>query len=517
MRVGVVHRADHESPRRGIAGGVRVAMAMLLCGWTWSETELMAATTPPYPSLELQPSTPWSDAGSLDILELVPTSTSTPPKIEAIGRLNGRADPNDGTLGMGGVDLSWRPDERISIAMIAGGMMDRFDEGDVRGSGLDADSGSRDPLALLGGRTSAFDGLDFGGFSATSVTPFDSGRAMTPSTNEDRLRSMFMATRAIVKPGDGTSIGFVATHGGSMEPDRSLVGVDLGQQIGNHRVDVWIQQSLGSMREDAISNEDRMALGASLGGSIDSLRYRVGWTQIGESFESGLGRSGSGSANSLLGSMDWKVPIRSLNLIDRVEIGVAAVVDADAEFDPNKVDIKVDAIRFVTNEGHRLELGMVQQLRPDAIDGVGLSSQERYRMAVVSDPSSPFKVQGQVDLGEQGSGSNAIWNGTARWNPGGGFHLGGSVRAESRNEDLELRETILTSIDGGFKVGGDAAFQSSMGFDSARDRLSVRQSVGWSFQNNAALSIRFEQQLPISTASTDPVQIRASIGGKFEF
>ena len=91
------------------------------------------------------------------------------------------------------------------------------------------------------------------------------------------------------------------------------------------------------------------------------------------------------------------------------------------------------------------------------------------------------------------------------------------MRAESRTDDIEFRETILTSIDGGFTVGGDAAFQSSMGFDSARDLLSVRHSVGWSFQRNAALSIRLEQQLPISTASAETVQIRASIGGKFDF
>ena len=138
-------------------------------------------------------------------------------------------------------------------------------------------------------------------------------------------------------------------------------------------------------------------------------------------------------------------------------------------------------------------------------------------MAVVSDPASPLKLQGQVDLGEHGANAAATWNGAARWNPGGGFHLGGSVRAESRTDDIEFRETLLTSIDGGFAVGEDAAFESSMGFDSARDLLSVRHSVGWSFQSNAALSIRLEQQLPISTASAEPVQIRASIGGKFEF
>ena len=517
MRVGVVHRADHETHQRGIAGRVPVVVVMLMCSCAWFETALVAAVTPPYPALELHPSTTWTESSSLDVLELVPASTSNLPKVQAIGRLNDGNDPTDGALGMGGVDFSWRPDERISIAMIAGGMMDRFDESDFHVPGLGSGSESADPLGSLAGRTSAFDGLDFGGFSATNVSPFDSGRAMTSSGNDDRFRSMFMATRAILKPADGTSIGFVATHRGAMEDERSLVGFDLGQEIGDHRVDIWMQQSLGSMQQDKVSNEDRMALGASLGGSIDSLRYKVGWSQVGESFDSGLGRSGATGVNSILGSMDWKLPTQGLSFIDRVELGVAAIVDTDADFDPNKVDIKIDAIRLVTNAGHRIELGMVQQLRPDLIDGVGFSSHERYRVAVVSDPASPLKLQGQVDLGEHGANAAATWNGAAHWNPGGGFHLGGSVRAESRTDDIEFRETLLTSIDGGFAVGEDASFQSSMGFDSARDLLSVRHSVGWSFQSNAALSIRLEQQLPISTASSEPVQIRASIGGKFEF
>ncbi len=138
-------------------------------------------------------------------------------------------------------------------------------------------------------------------------------------------------------------------------------------------------------------------------------------------------------------------------------------------------------------------------------------------MAVVSDPGAALKLLGQVDLGEYGSNGAATWNGAARWTPGGGFHLGGSIRAESRTDDMELKETLLTSIDGGFSVGENASFQSSLGFDSARDRLSVGHSVGWSFQGNAALSIRVEQQLPVTTASVEPILVRASIGGKIEF
>ena len=132
-------------------------------------------------------------------------------------------------------------------------------------------------------------------------------------------------------------------------------------------------------------------------------------------------------------------------------------------------------------------------------------------------PTAPLKLKGQVDLGESGSDAAAIWNGAARWTPGGGFHLGGSVRAESRTDDRELRETLLTSIDGGFQVGQHAAVKSSLGFDSARDRLSLGHSVGWSLQNNASLSIRFEQQLPIMAGADESIHIRASIGGKFEF
>ena len=156
-------------------------------------------------------------------------------------------------------------------------------------------------------------------------------------------------------------------------------------------------------------------------------------------------------------------------------------------------------------------------MRGDPIENQGLSSQERYRVAVVSDPAAPLKLQGQVDLGEHGSDTTATWNGAARWNPGGGFHLGGSVRAESRSDEIELSETLRTSIDGGFQMGRHASFRSSFGFDSAKDRLSVGHSVGWALQSNATLSIRIEQQLPIATSSLDPMTVRATVGGKFEF
>ena len=522
MRVADVHRADQEKRRRRIGGCGHVAMALLACAGAGFQTDRAAAVDSPLQTFDLHSSTPWAESGSLDVLGLVPASNATPARIKAVGRLNGGDDPGDATLGMGGVDLSWRPDKRISIAMIAGGMMDRFDGGGSDPTGRKPRSAFRDPLARdplgsLAGRTAAFDGLDFGGFSAAAVKPFDHGRAMRVSTKRDRLQSMFMATRAIMRPADGTSIGFIATHGGSLEEDRSLFGVDLGHEIGGHRVDLWFQQSLGSLEEDDVSTQDRMALGASLGGSIASLRYRLGWRQVGESFESGLGSSGSGGVNSLLGSLDWGAPISGLSFIERVEIGVAAIVDADADFDPNKVDIEIDAIRFVGSAGHRIELGMIQKMRPDLITGEGLSSQEQYRVAVVSDPSLPLKLQGQVDLGEHHSDSAARWNGSARWTPGGGFHLGGSVRAESRTDEIELRETLQTSIESGFSLGQDAAFRSSLGFDSARDRLSLGHSLGLTLQTNAALSIRLEQQLPVTTDSQEPVQIRASIGGKFEF
>lgn len=519
MRVVAVHRADHGLLRRFIVGFGGPALFSLLGLAGYSATDVQAAGDPPLAAYDLFPNAPWARSDSLDILELSAPDTATPARIGGVGRLSGSDDPTDSTLGVGGVDLAWRPDDRISVAMIAGGVMDRFDRSGFDPAGMEPDfrSDRSDPLGSLAGRSTAFDGLDFGGFSAADVIPFDAGRAMAPVATEDRLRSMFLATRAVLKPVDGTSIGFIATHGGSVEEDRSLIGVDLGQKLGSHHLDVWFQQSLGSIQDDAVSSQDRMALGASIGGSVDRLRYSVGWRQVGEAFDSGLGRSGSGGANSVLGSVDWSVPISGLDFIDRVELGVAAAIDADAEFDPNAVNIEIDAIRFVTSMGHRVELGMVQELKPDPLDGEGLSSTERYRVAVVSDPSADLKLHGRVDLGEYSSDTAATWNGAARWNPGGGFHIGGSVHAETRTDEIELRETLRTSVDGGFHVGEHAAVQSSLGFDAARDRLSLGHSVGWSFQSNAKVSIRVEQQLPIMSSASEALQVRATIGGKFEF
>ena len=517
MAVGDVQCAEPREPRRFLAASRRVASIPFAGVVAWFVAVPAAASAPPAPAFDPLGDSSWHEIGSLDILDVRPPSAATAPRITGIGRVTGGQDPDDAVLGTGGVDLSWRPDDRISVAMIAGGMMDRIDEGGFNHARSSFEVEPIDPLESLAGRSKAFDGLDFGGFSASPVSPFDSNRVMTPVMAEDRLRSMFLATRAIVRPLDGTSIGFIATHGGSVENDRSLVGFDLGQRIGTHRVDVWFQQSLGSQDQDEISGQDRMALGASLGGSLDSLRYKVGWRQIGDAFESGLGRSGTASANSLVGSLDWALPIEGLPLLARVELGVSAAMDADAEFDADLVDIEIDAIRFISRKGHRLELGMVQQLRPDLVDGEGLVSSERYRVAVQSDPSAALKLRGQVDLGEHGSDTSAMWNGAARWNPGGGFHIGGSVRAESRTDDIEMRETILTSIDGGFKVGRHASINSSLGFDAARDHLSLGHSLGWAIQNNASLSLRVEQQLPITGSSADSLNVRASIGGRFTF
>ena len=520
MRSSVVYCADRRSRRSSILRGDGVATLVLSVGATLLGSSAAAATTPPLPVLDA--SSPWVAGANLDILELVGPARSTPATLNAFGRLRGEHDPFDGTLGRGGIDLSWRPDRSLSVAMVAGGAMDAID-GDRIGGGTGSGIGfasiepwPSDRISPLQSRSTAFDGLDFGGPNASAVNPFDSNRVLADTDAGDRLQSTFVATRAIMRPSDATSIGFVATHGGGADSNCSVVGVDLGQEIGSHRIDVWFQQSLGA-REVEAADGDRTALGASLAGSIDSLRYSLGWRRIGTDFKTGLGRSAQTGTSTISGRFNWSAPLVGLSLLERVEVGVSAEVDTDSELEPSKVGIELDAVRLVTTGGHHLEVGLVHELRPDGSEENELVSFERYRVALVSDPSSPIRLRGQVDLGESSSPTSAVWNGSARWTPGGGFHLGGSVRAESRSDDLELRETLKTSIDGGFGVGQDAVFRSSLGLDSFSDRLSLGHSIDLSLNANAAISVSIEQQVPMVPSPTETVMTRARIGGKFTF
>lgn len=516
MRSSVVHCADRTARGSSILRGG--GLASLLVGSILLGSSAVAATTPPV--LVLDASSPWSEGETLDILELVDPARSTPATLGAFGRLRSGHDPLDGTLGRGGVDLSWRPDRSLSVAMVAGGAMDAID-GHRIGSGIGPGVASIEPwpsdrISSLEGRSTAFDGLEFGGSSATAVNPFDSNRVLADTDSNDRLQSTFVATRALMRPSDGTSIGFVATHGGGADSNCSVVGVDLGQEIGSHRIDVWFQQSLGA-REAEGADGDRTALGASLAGSIESVRYSLGWRRIGTEFKSGLGSSGQTGTSTISGRFNWSVPLAGISLLERVEVGVAAEVDTDSELEPSHVGIELDAVRLVTTGGHHVEVGMVHELRSDGSEESELTSFDRYRVALVSNPSSPIRLRGEVDLGESSSPASAVWNGSARWTPGGGFHLGGAVRAESRTDDLELRETLKTSINGGFGVGKNVVFRSSLGLDSFSDRLSLGHSLDLSLNTNAAISVSIEQQLPMVSSPTETVMTRARIGGKFTF
>lgn len=510
----VVHRADRTARGSIVSRGGGFASIVLVGGVVLLGSPASAVDDPPI--LQIDPTSPWDRGETLDILEVVAPARSTPATLGAFGRLRSEHDPFDGTLGRGGIDLSWRPDDRLSVAMVAGGAMDTLDQNRPGPDRASPDPGPRDLISSLGGRSTAFDGLDFGGSSASAVAPFDPNRLLANADSHDRLRSTFVATRAIMRPTDGTSIGFVATHGGDPASDRSVVGVDLGQKIGSHRVDVWFQQSLGAT-EEAATDGDRSALGASLAGSVESLRYSVGWRRIGSDFKSGLGRSGKTGMNTISGRFDWSTSIAGFALLERLEVGVSAEVDADGDLEPSHVGIEVDAIRLVTTGGHRLEVGMVHELRDQGDEAEELASFERYRVAIVSDPSSPIRLRGQVDLGETSGPASAIWNGSARWTPGGGFHLGGSLQAESRSDDLELRDTVRTSIDGGFQVGTGAVFSSRLGLDAFNDRISVGHSLGWSLKANASISVSIEQQMPLVASPTETVMTRARIGGRFTF
>ena len=462
------------------------------------------------------------DLEPLDLLLRRPTSRDAVPTLGGFGRVSRSDDPTRGDLGVGGLDLSWRPDDMLSVGLVAGGRLDAVGRAGWPGATashldlLDPGPWPTDPVPALAARATAFDGLGFGGESAAEVSPFVSDRAYQASSAADDLRGTFLATRAVLRPLDGTSVGFVATRGGGSDGDASLVGVDVAQTLAGQRVEAWIQQAMGASGVGE-QESDRAAMGASLGGALGGVRYGVGWRRIGDGFESGLGSTANRGSHAMTGRLGWALPIESIPFVRSWEFGVRARFDTDLEFDPRRLQLDIDALRLVGTGGDALEFGIRQERTGVGTDFQHADLVERFRVAVASSAARPLRLGAGFEFGDEVRGTAASWQGSARWAPGGGFDLGGSLALDQAIDDRRAADTIRTSIDGGFGVGKVASIRTRIGFDAARARLSVGQSLGLDLDHALSISVAIEQEWPtIEDPGQDGV-VRARIGGSFSF
>lgn len=461
------------------------------------------------------------DLEALDLLLRRPTpASSADPRVAGFGRVSPTDDPTRGDLGVGGVDLAWRPDPTLSIGVVAGGRMDAIDS-NPRRSTLDRELFSpgpwpADPVPALAARATAFDGLGFGGESAAEVSPLLGDRFhQAPNSGED-LRGTFLATRAVLRPGDGTSIGLVATRGGGVDGDASLVGLDVSQTIAGQRLDAWVQQSMGASGPSD-EESDRAALGASLGGALGGIRYGVGWRRIGDGFHSGLGASGVRGSHAMTGRLGWAVPLDAIPFLRTWEFGVRARFDTDLAFDPQRLEVDIDAMRLVATTGDVVEFGIRQARSTTAATFAESDLVERFRVAVATNPGRPLRLGAGVSFGDPQGATATTWQGTARWAPGGGFDLGGSLALDRTLDDRRAADTIRTAVDGGFGVGSIANVRTRLGFDAARARLTVGQSIGFDLDHSASISMAIEQEWPTVVGVEDHGVVRARVGGSFRF
>ncbi|MEE2972765.1 MAG: hypothetical protein VX672_06545 [Planctomycetota bacterium] len=494
-----------------------VAAADPSSGFTAPERETVVALPAPI-LVDLDPMHPiHRDVPPLDVLDLIDDPVESRPRIGGFGRLRDTVDPTVGRRGIGGLDLSWRADERISIAVVAGGRMNAIDGGRIGAApGPTVLEEAETSLENLAGRPTSFDGLGFGGELASEVSPFEAGRVFQSAGTEDDLRAAFLATRAVFQPGRGTRFGFVVTNGGSEDGDVSVFGFDLSQELAGHRLDAWVQQSSG-IAGDGDGEQDRSAIGASLAGRVVGLSYSMGWRRIGDGFESGLGNAGRPGSHALSGRLDWGIDLVELPLVKRWEFGVRARYDTDLDFEANTLGLNLDATRLLMESGDRIEFGLRQIRRQDGVNLDEIDTHERFRLAVISDPRQAVRWRSEVTFGDPDDTVGTSWRGSARWSPGGGFDLGGTIRVDRPIDGGETRETMRTAIDGGFRIGAVADIRSRVDYDAANEAISLGQGIGIRLRNAASVSITVEQKLP-STRGVDQVsRFRARVGGRFEF
>ena len=530
-------------------GGVRNTAPMLslaLCWWCGAAQAGSSRSTPdiPLPALDTirQRASGSSDASialgglldaapmplgltpdleALDLLLRDDRSSDLMPRVNGFGRVNGIEDPTLGILGVGGVDLDWRPSRTLSVAVVAGGRIDRSRAFESEQS--DATSSPFLDRAAWGGpklasRSSAFDGLDFGGESAAEANPFAADRLFSTPTEARGLERNFFATRAVFRPADGSSIGVVATRGGGTTGDASLFGFDLDQRVAGQRVQAWIQHSMGD-GGDGDRDADRSAVGASIAGDLGGVKYGVAWRRLGEDFDSGLGRTGTAGTHAITGRMGWSLPLEGMPFLKSWEFGVRTRFDTDLQLESRSIDLSIDAARFQMITGDRISFGIDQRIRTasTALEDDFTDRRERFRVGIDTNPARPFQFGGSIAFGDPVGVVETSWRGGARWKAAPGLDLSGEVAIDRRIDGIAAGDTLRTALNGRARVASDMTIAARFGFDAGRERVSLGQEIGFRISRNATVSMRLDQDLAFQNAAGPRPVIRASLRGSFEF
>ena len=459
------------------------------------------------------------DLEALDLLLREDRQGETMPKVNGFGRVNGVEDPSRGILGIGGVDLDWRPSRTLSVAVVAGGRIDRsraFEGEQVASSSfLERDAWGGPKLAS---RSSAFDGLAFGGESAAEANPFAADRIFSTPAEARGLERNFFATRAVFRPADGSSIGVVATRGGGMTGDTSLFGFDLDQRIAGQRVQAWVQHATGDGGDDE-QDADRSAVGASIDGALGGLKYGVAWRRLGEEFDTGLGRTGAAGTHAITGRMGWSMPLEGMPFIKSWEFGVRTRFDTDLQLESRSIDLSIDAARFQMITGDRISFGIDQRIRTAStmLDGDFTDRRERFRLGIDTNPARPFQFGGSIAFGDPVGVVETSWRGGARWKAAPGLDLSGEIAVDRRIDGIAAGDTLRTALNGRARIASDMTIAARFGFDAGRERVSLGQELGFRIARNASLSMRLDQDLAFQNAADARPTIRASLRGSFEF
>ena len=441
-----------------------------------------------------------TDLEHLPVLESSKPEAVSLPRINAFVRPTGASSDDSDLVGNGGVDLQWSLDDLLDVAVVIGAAMEVDPAGDAERS-----------VPTLSGRSTAFDGFDFGGRSGRDANPFDMNAALGRRADRDDIDATFLAARAAFRPGEDTRIGLVATAS-SDAAGFGLVGIDLMQRVQGHEIRGWIQQRTGLV--DTSEESDRSAFGASIGGSIDTLRYELDWRRIGDGFESDLGSVRAPGSQALGGRFAWGLNFGSSTMFKRLDVGVRGRFESDLDLLERRFDVALDSLVLTAVSGDRFLFG-VDQSHSTAADETR-SEASRLSFGWTSSDRLPIQVGNELSFASREDVPETTWRTRTRWRAGHGVNLTSHVDWSRADTLTGYESRLSTGVGADVAVDSMTVARASIGLDSVNEVCSLRQSIGWRLGSRSEIDLAVEQHLPTSAADRRS-EIRARIGGRITF
>ena len=195
-------------------------------------------------------------ARDLEVLDLIlrkDIKDSAMPRVGAFGRISGVEDPTRGTLGVGGIDIDWRPSSTLSVAVVAGGQIDASDafRPPMTEVGVDWPHGHRTTLDDARATGESQRRLRRAGIRwrerGSEANPFAGDRLFSTPSGADWPRTQFHRD-----PGGPAALGGIV-HSASWRPaaaaskwrPRRCWDATSTRSIGGQRVQAWVQHCDG--------------------------------------------------------------------------------------------------------------------------------------------------------------------------------------------------------------------------------------------------------------------------------